>query len=78
MWADPYDNFAEHATCCNGIGAGWIYVRKNGVWTQQGSKLAPPEAAISFDPTQASTSSFVGSSVAISGDGNTAIVGGPG
>jgi len=43
-------------------GAAWVYTRSGGVWTQQGSKLV-------------STSAFQGASVALSSDGNTAIVG---
>jgi hypothetical protein len=54
------------------IGAAWIWVRNNGVWTQQGTKLlgADADARISGSPAQ-------GTSVAISADGNTAVVGGP-
>jgi hypothetical protein len=53
-------------------GATWVFTRSGGVWTQQGNKLVgtggvgPPGRG----PGQ-------GSSVAVSGDGNTAIVGGP-
>jgi hypothetical protein len=50
-----------------GIGATWVYTRSNGVWTQQGSKLVG---------SGASGPSNQGWSVALSGDGNTAIVGG--
>jgi len=51
----------------NGItGAAWIYVRNSdGTWSQQGGKLTARET----------TAFFQGSSVAISGDGNTAVVG---
>jgi hypothetical protein len=55
-------------------GAAWVYTRSNGVWTQQGSKLlgtggngANGAQGVSF-----------GLSVALSGDGNTAVLGGPG
>jgi hypothetical protein len=48
-------------------GAAWIYTRSNGVWTQQGGKLVG---------TGAVGNAFQGFSVALSGDGNTAIVGG--
>ena len=51
----------------NGLGAAWIYIRTGQVWTQQGSKLAG---------TGNIGISKQGSSVAISADGNTAIVGG--
>jgi hypothetical protein len=52
-----------------GAGAAWIYTRSNGVWTQQGNKL------IGID---GSTDANQGIAVAISADGNTAIVGGNG
>jgi hypothetical protein len=50
-------------------GAAWVYTRSGGVWTQQGSKLVG---------TGAVGSAQQGWSVALSGDGNTAIVGGDG
>ena len=56
------DNFAV------GVGAAWVYTRSGGVWTQQGSKLAASDAV---------GNAGQGTSVALSGDGNTAIVGGP-
>jgi hypothetical protein len=52
----------------NGPGAAWVYTRSNGVWTQQGSKLVG---------TGAVGAANQGWSVALSSDGNTAIVGGP-
>ncbi|HSY52203.1 MAG TPA: hypothetical protein VLC46_25605 [Thermoanaerobaculia bacterium] len=51
-----------------GIGATWVWTRSAGVWTQQ-SKLAGSDTAGAFV--------LQGASVAISADGNTAIVGGP-
>jgi hypothetical protein len=51
----------------NQAGAGWIFVRSGGVWTQQGPKLVG---------TGAVGNASQGRSVAISSDGNTAIVGG--
>jgi hypothetical protein len=51
----------------SGTGAAWVYTRSNGVWTQQGNKLVGTGAV---NPTGQ------GGSVALSGDGNTAIVGG--
>ncbi|AYL96470.1 MBG domain-containing protein [Mucilaginibacter celer] len=53
----------------NGIGATWVFIRQSGVWMQQGSKL------ISNDNIGRSAQ---GSSVALSADGRTAIVGGNG
>jgi len=52
-----------------GIGATWVFTRSGGVWTQQGEKLV---GAI------ATGSGHQGASVALSGTGDTAIVGGPG
>ncbi len=51
-----------------GVGAAWVYVRANGIWSQQGPKLVGAGAT---------GNALQGLSVAISGDGNTAIVGGP-
>jgi hypothetical protein len=50
-------------------GAAWVFTRSGGVWTQQGPKLVGT-GVIGLAAQQ-------GMSVAISGDGNTAIVGGP-
>ena len=49
------------------IGAAWVFTRGNGVWAQQGPKLVGNDAA---------GMSIQGSSVALSADGNTAIMGG--
>jgi hypothetical protein len=49
-------------------GAAWVFTRSSGVWTQQGSKLSG---------TGAVGNAFQGLSIALSGDGTTAIVGGP-
>jgi len=49
-------------------GAAWVYSRSGGAWTQQGSKLVG---------TGVIGSAGQGFSVALSTDGNTAIVGGP-
>ncbi len=53
----------------NGIGAAWVFTRSGGVWTQQGAKLVG--TGFVGDPNQ-------GISVALSADGNTALVGGDG
>jgi hypothetical protein len=50
-------------------GAVWVFTRGNGVWTQQGNKLVGTGAAGTANQ---------GVSVALSADGNTALVGGPG
>ncbi len=52
----------------NAAGAVWIFTRSGGVWTQQGQKLVGTGAVGPADQ---------GYSVALSSDGNTAIVGGP-
>ena len=49
-------------------GAAWVFTRTSGVWSQQGSKLVG---------TGAVGNAGQGYSVALSADGNTAIVGGP-
>jgi hypothetical protein len=54
-----------------GTGAVWVYTQSGGVWTQQGSKLVGTGAVGLGGAGQ-------GASVALSADGNTAIVGGPG
>jgi hypothetical protein len=48
-------------------GAAWVFIRNGGVWTQQGEKLVS---------TGATGSARQGTSVALSADGNVAIVGG--
>ena len=51
------------------VGAAWVFTRSGGLWTQQGNKLVPSDAA---------GASWLGASVSISSDGNTALVGGYG
>jgi len=55
----PYDN--------NGVGATWAFVRSDGIWSQQGSKLVG-SGATGF--------AFQGAPVAVSSDGHTALVAG--
>jgi hypothetical protein len=52
-----------------GAGAAWVYTRSGGVWSQLGAKLVG---------TGAVNPAYQGISVAVSADGNTAVVGGPG
>jgi len=50
-----------------GVGAVWVFTRSGGVWTQQGTKLVGVDlCSCHWDQ---------GSSVALSGDGNTVIIG---
>jgi len=51
----------------NQAGAAWVWTRSGGVWTQQGSRLVGSGAVGSAEQ---------GTSVSLSADGNTAIVGG--
>jgi len=53
----------------SGVGAAWIWTRSGGVWAPQGTKLvgSRPDGGQSLQ----------GYSVALSGDGHTAIIGGP-
>ena len=51
----------------SGVGAAWVFTRNGGVWNQQGNKLVG---------TGAVGNAGQGISVALSADGNTAIVGG--
>jgi len=53
----------------SGLGASWIFTRTEGIWTQQGSKIVGSNAI---------NTSYQGSSVNLSADGNTAIIGGYG
>jgi antibiotic biosynthesis monooxygenase (ABM) superfamily enzyme len=52
------------------VGAAWVFTRSGGVWTPGGTKLPLGTGAVG--------AAFQGISVALSADGNTAIVGGPG
>jgi hypothetical protein len=65
----PGDGCQSFPQPCEPHGAAWVFTRSNGVWTQQGNKLVGTGAV--GIPGQ-------GSSVALSADGKTAIVGGPG
>jgi hypothetical protein len=48
-------------------GAAWIFTRSGSTWSQQGGKLTP---------TGATANPWFGYTVALSGDGNTAVIGG--
>jgi hypothetical protein len=57
----PYDN--------NYTGAAWVFTRTGATWAQQGPKLTPADGS-------GPPGSFFGGSVALSGDGDTALIGG--
>ena len=65
--ADGNTAIVGGATDNNNTGAAWIYTRSGGGWMQQGSKLVG---------TGANGNSMQGTSVSLSADGNTAIIGG--
>ncbi len=58
----PFDNYNGGV----GVGAAWVFTRSGGVWTQQGTKLVGVD--------QCSCHWDQGSSVALSGDGNTVML----
>jgi hypothetical protein len=53
-----------------GVGAAWVFTRSGSTWTQQGEKLTAKSGE------EAGTALF-GAAVALSADGNTALIGGP-
>ena len=56
------------------LGAAWVFTRSNNVWTQQGNKLL----GLDVDSVCGGCPVYQGSSVALSADGNTALVGASG
>ncbi|HVZ54166.1 MAG TPA: hypothetical protein VG986_19510, partial [Pseudolabrys sp.] len=62
----PFDHWGGAA---KSSGAAWIFTRSNGAWAQQGSKLV--------GVGMANSGAFQGSGVALSANGDTAIVGAP-
>jgi hypothetical protein len=67
----PNNADRDRAPSVGPAGAAWIFIRSGGAWTQHGSKLVGTTNA----PGGGLWSH--GASVALSGDGNSAIVGGP-
>lgn len=57
----------------HGEGAVWVFTRSGASWTQQGEKLTVSDEAGPLDE-----GARFGSSIALSADGNTAVIGGPG
>ena len=53
------------------LGAAWVFTRSGSTWTQQGEKLTGSEEEASPSGV------YFGFSVALSSDGNTALIGGP-
>jgi hypothetical protein len=64
----PCDDVSNNGYCPYGIGAAWVFIQTGGTWTQQ-AKLVPSNTS--------GSDSAAGFSVALSADGNTAIIGGP-
>jgi hypothetical protein len=64
--ADGNTSITSGYTDNMGAGAAWIFIRDSGAWVQQGPKLFG---------TGAASAGFQGTGVALSADGNTAIVG---
>ena len=64
----PCDASSSAVQCNLGIGAAWVFTRNGGVWTQQAKLVGTGVVG---------GASFQGYSVALSADGNTAIVSGP-
>ncbi|HEY7932814.1 MAG TPA: hypothetical protein VID48_03225 [Solirubrobacteraceae bacterium] len=60
-----------------GKGAAWVFTRSNGVWTQQGEKLVGDcTSSCAHEGTGEIGSAWFGYNVALSADGNTALIGG--
>ena len=57
-----------------GRGAAWVFTREGSTWTQQSEKLTDGEVSGGSPPE----ATAFGASVAISADGGTALIGGPG
>jgi hypothetical protein len=64
----PFDNNQASNGTNDDPGAAWVYTRSRGVWSQQGPKLVG---------TGTIGNAEQGEAVSISGDGSTAIIGGP-
>jgi hypothetical protein len=66
----PFDNYPNFPP----LGAAWVFTRAGAAWTQQGAKLTVNDETGSAEAGGAR----LGSSVAVSADGNTALIGGYG
>jgi FG-GAP repeat len=58
----------EGPSSATGVGSAWVFTLTAGTWSQQGPKLTASDEVPSAD---------FGASVALSSDGNTALIGGP-
>jgi FG-GAP repeat len=56
-------------------GAAWVFTRSGSGWAQQGPKLTP--TGVADQGALGTVEDWFGYSVALSGDGNTALIGGP-
>jgi hypothetical protein len=60
-----------------GKGAAWVFTRSDGVWTQQGEKLVGDcTSSCANEGTGETYNAWFGYNVALSADGNTALIGG--
>ncbi len=60
-----------------GKGAAWVFTRTDGVWSQQGEKLVGDcTAGCAHEGTGETANAWFGYNVALSADGNTALIGG--
>ena len=63
----------------SGVGAAWVFTRSGSTWTRQGPQLTPPQVTPpQLTPSDEAGTGGFGDSVALSADGNTALIGGPG
>jgi hypothetical protein len=59
-----------------GAGAAWVFTRSDGIWTQQGEKLVGDcTGSCANEGTGETGSAWFGYNVALSADGNTALIG---
>src|SRR5262249_33386406 len=68
LWADGHAGIGGGSARAGAKGGAWVFTRSGGVWTQQGPKL--------FGMGGTGSPANQGISVALSADGNTALVGG--
>ena len=59
----------------DGEGAAWVFTRSGSVWSQQGTKLISDCVSACSGPNGTGGGGYFGLSVALSGDGDTALIG---